>query len=416
MAVLTRAATYPEKWAIVAGNKDKSMIIMDNVIKHIFDNPYTANRFIIDPGESEEKIRRYRRKDKINFNIGNGLMGEIYIVTAENALGFGAPNIVEDEAALISPQDHALVMRMLGDQPDNFLCKIGNPFPSEHFDASFKDDNYKKIIIDYYQAISEGRLTPEYVEEMRRQPFFDILYEVKRSKLTMATDGWLPLLSAEEVANAQVDNAEGFGTIKLGVDVAGGGRNASIVVHRTHNFAKVAYKGFESDTMKLAEQVIAMTKKEYISPDNIFVDSVGIGKGCFDLLSRNLWGCVAVNGGESPVDDLSKEQFINIRAMMYWRLRDWILKGGKLERNECWKQLTKIKYRARLEGTKGKLQIMSKEDMLKEGTESPDESDALAMTFVTEDDIIMPMSEAQKREVLKDEQPSDQNSMFPELY
>jgi len=38
-------------------------------------------------------------------------------------MGLGAPNVIEDESALVKDKDHALVMRMLGDQTDNFLFK-----------------------------------------------------------------------------------------------------------------------------------------------------------------------------------------------------------------------------------------------------------------------------------------------------
>jgi len=52
---------------VVAGNEIKAQIIMNAVIKHIFDNEYTKGRFILDKGESEEKIRRFRNKKRINF-------------------------------------------------------------------------------------------------------------------------------------------------------------------------------------------------------------------------------------------------------------------------------------------------------------------------------------------------------------
>ncbi len=54
MAVLTRVATYPEKWAIVAGNKDKAGIIMSAIIRHIFDNEYTKSKFVMAKGETQE--------------------------------------------------------------------------------------------------------------------------------------------------------------------------------------------------------------------------------------------------------------------------------------------------------------------------------------------------------------------------
>jgi len=100
---------------------------MNYLIQHIFDNEHTKRRFMLAPGETEENIRRYRNKSRINFKVGEGKMGEVFITTAKNAMGLGAPNIVEDEAALIDDKEHSLVMRMLGDSMDNFLVKVGNP-------------------------------------------------------------------------------------------------------------------------------------------------------------------------------------------------------------------------------------------------------------------------------------------------
>src|SRR3990167_8998708 len=43
LAVLTRASTYPGKWALIAPTRDKAKIIMDYVIAHIFDNDFTVS-------------------------------------------------------------------------------------------------------------------------------------------------------------------------------------------------------------------------------------------------------------------------------------------------------------------------------------------------------------------------------------
>lgn len=391
MAVLTRVSTFPEKWAIVAGKESKAHIIMDYVIRHIFDNEYTRQRFIIGAGESAESIQRYRNKKRINFNVGKGKLGELFICSAKEAMGFGAPNVIEDEAALISDQDHALVMRMLGDQRDNFLVKIGNPWESKHFRESHDDIRYHKFIVDYRQGIKEGRLTPAYVDEMRKQPFFDVLYECKfPQEGTVDEKGWVPLLTKGEVEGAMIDIGIGFGVNKLGVDVAGGGRNFSVIVQRYTNLARIVYKSHEPDTMLLAESVMNLKRKEdergqKILPQNILVDSLGIGKGMYDLLARNLPGVFGVNGASEPMYD--RDRFVNLRAEMYWRAREWIKSGGKLLKDDDWYQLADIKYKVKLSGGKGKMQIISKDDLLKEGIASPDIADAFAMTFATEDVI-----------------------------
>jgi hypothetical protein len=421
MAVLTRVSTFPEKWSIVAGTKEKAKIIMSYLIGHIFDNKYTRAKFILEKGEQEEEIKRYRNKEKINFKLENGLLGEVFITTAQGALGFGASNVVCDEAALIPENDFALVIRMLGDNPNNFLCKVGNPWESDHFRKSFEDPTYHKLIIDYKQGIREGRLTPAYVDEVRTHPFFDVLYECNFPKSDIMDEkGWVPLFTKDELDRAMIENANGFGINKLGVDVAGGGRNFSVIVQRRTNFAKKIHKSNNPDTMSLAETIIGMAKdpikerKYLIRPEDIFIDSIGIGKGLYDILSRNIPGVYGINVGSEPTDIQEKEKFVNLRAELYWKLRDWILQGGKLEKDDDWNQLLKIKYKVKLEGTKGKMQIISKEELAKQGIPSPDLADALALTFRTPDQVPVD-EELLEQQRLHEERPIDIFNPFNEI-
>src|SRR3990167_2535310 len=125
MAVLTRVAIFGEKWVLVAPSQPKARIIMGFCIKHIFDNEFTMSRFKIKEGESMDSIRRERSKNRLTFDCGNNQIGEIFILSAESRLkqsedvgnalmGFGSPNLVEDESALISNEADAKAMRMVG--------------------------------------------------------------------------------------------------------------------------------------------------------------------------------------------------------------------------------------------------------------------------------------------------------------
>ena len=191
MAVLTRAATFPEKWAIVAPDIKRARILIGDIIKHIFENPFVKARFKVDPGESEERIKRERSKNRLTFNTGDGI-GEIFVVSSQarfkgedagNALmGFGAENVIAEESSLIPDEIFFKVLRMLGGHKDNFLVEIGNPLKRNHFYNSFCDDSYYKIVIDYKQAIKEGRIPREFIEEMKRkmpEVLFDIFYGCK---------------------------------------------------------------------------------------------------------------------------------------------------------------------------------------------------------------------------------------------
>src|ERR1041385_470986 len=146
MAVLTRASTMAEKWAIVAPSQSKARIIISYLIKHIFDNEFTMSRFKVKEGESIDAIRRERSKNRITFDCGDNKLGEIFILSAESRLknsedvgnalmGFGSPNVVMDEAALISDESDAKTMRMVGGFTSfgtDFVVKIGNPFQRNH--------------------------------------------------------------------------------------------------------------------------------------------------------------------------------------------------------------------------------------------------------------------------------------------
>jgi len=426
MAVLTRVTTEPEKFSIVAGNNDQAGIIMSDIIKHIFDNEYTRSKFIIEKGESEENIRRYKNKDRINFKLEGGLLGEVFICNAAGAMGFGAPNIIQDESALVLTKEHSLVMRMLADMPQNFLVKVGNPWPEEHFIKSHESPEYAHIFIDYHQGIAEGRLTPEYIEEVRREANFDVLWECKFPSQAKADEGnWVPILTRDQVKNAIVIGPHpGFGVQKLGGDIAGGGRNFSTIIERRENVARILYRGNETDTMSYSERILnyywdPIKRKDKILRQNVAVDKVGIGRGVYDILTRQTPGIRGINAGEKLDIAITKDQkdktYFNLRAKMYWKLAQWILAGGKLEceteriEDSSWFELAKVKYRTKLEGTQGKIYIMPKEQMLKEGTESPDVADGLSMTFVgadlmpeTEDDLEEAYEENRQNEIIKD--------------
>lgn len=395
LALLTRICTFPERWCVAAGNEDQAHIITSHLISHIFDNEYTRRRFIIGKQESEEEIRRYRNKSRLNFKLENGLLGEVFVTNAKGAMGFGAPNVISDESALIPDDEEALIFRMLGDQTDNYYLKIGNPWESGHFRRSSNDPNFFRLRIDYWQGFKEGRITPEMVEEARQRPFFDILYECKFPQGAADDAGWVPLLTREEIDRAIVDQWVPFGEPRLGGDVAGGGKNFSVLVHRAHNMARILVESKSPDTMDFAEKIITQAGVQGVRLENVFVDKVGIGKGVVDVLARqklstNFQG---VNAGDK-LDEGSRdaELFFNLRAKMFWKLREWVLNGGKLLRQGSpennWYQLSQIKYRHKLEGMKGKLQIMPKEQMLKDGIPSPDHADALALTFARDEVIV----------------------------
>lgn len=388
MAVLTRVSTYPEKWALIAGTKDKAKIIMDYVISHIFDNDFTTSRFLPEKGESIREIRRHRNKHRLTFKTGTkidehgkevDLFGEVFIGTAKDALGFGAENVVEDESALIDDNEHSLVMRMLGDNPhDNFMCKIGNPFSRGHFLSSYHDPKYKKIVIDCYKSLKEGRITQEVIDENKGFVYFPILYECRFPRASEVDEsGWMYLMDDSDITTAQSRKLDVNGVPRLGVDVARGGRDYNVWVKRYNNSAEVIKKDLDDNLINVAITTMNLMKEHGIGEKEVFVDDGGVGGGVTDYLYNNGITVNAINFGSKPVE----EDMLNVRAEMYAGkegLSTWIKSGGYLVPHEGWIELTKIRYR---KDARGKTKLEPKEDMRKRGEHSPDVSDALALTF-----------------------------------
>jgi hypothetical protein len=381
LAVLTRATTYPEKWAIVAGTKEKAKIIMAVVNAHIFDNEYTRAKFVPDKGDSLEEIRRYRNKAHLTFKVKEDQYSEVYIGGAQDALGFGAANVVEDEAGLIDDNDHSLVLRMLGDNPKvNFLCKIGNPFARNHFLKSFNDPAYHKIQWDCYKSLEEGvRISPQVIEENRPYSFFRILYEcVFPSASEVDESGWMYLVTDEDIQKSQTRKNEATGVRLLGLDVARGGRNYNCWVLRSNSTAEILEKNLDNDLISVGNKTIEYIKQYHLEDKNVAVDDSGVGGGVTDYLKSLNHPIKAVNFGEAAEN---KTEYANCKAEMFAGqdgLSVWLRTTGMLKEHRDWLQLTEIRYK---KDNAGRIKIEPKEDMRKRGVESPDVADALALTF-----------------------------------
>src|SRR3990167_1721028 len=236
MAVLTRVATFGEKWCLIAPSQPKARIIMGYLIAHIFQNEYTISRFKVDPGENAEVIRRERSKNRLTFDLGDAQVGEVFILSAESRLksgedignslmGFGASNVILDEAAGITDEPDAKAMRMVGGFASfgaDFVVKIGNPFQRNHFLKAQEDPAYHKINIDFDRGVREGRLTEKFIEEMRQKPYFRVLYENKFPEDNdLDARGWSQLLNEDDVEKAIAEGPIAHvGEKRLGNDVA----------------------------------------------------------------------------------------------------------------------------------------------------------------------------------------------------
>jgi len=331
------------------------------------DKRTVKNVTIVEP--DDEFVYNFEVEDNHNYFI-------------EGTLLHNSPNVVEDESALVPDKIHSTVMRMLGGHRENFLVKIGNPFRRNHFLRSNNDPKYHNFFVDYRKGIEEGRMSEDYIEEMKKEKMFDILYECKfPDEDTIDEAGWMALYKESDIKGAMME-APHFGEERMGVDVADTGDNESVIAKRSTGYAEILFADRKIDMMDFGGQVVLQVNK--INSKRIYIDKVGVGAGLnsrLDEVNRQRMNkqdkflVLGINAGERSADPV---KFLNKRAEMFWRQREWLKGGGKLSNDERWMQLLNIKYKV---DSAGRIKIMGKEEMLKRGIESPDYADALSLTF-----------------------------------
>jgi hypothetical protein len=394
--LLIRVVPRPEKWAIVAGTQEKAQIIMDYVIMLATNNALIRTQLKV--SEPLDRLRMSKSKTRIMF----AKKGEVRVYSAEASrvnkvskalMGFGSPNVIEDESALINDKLQSTVTRMLGANPhDNFMMKIGNPFERNHFLRTWRSPRYARIFIDYRRAIREGRMTEEFIEEQKEEDplMFDINYACKfPPQSAIDPSGWMYLFSDEDIEKAINRDLIPKGTRCLGIDVARGGRDSNVIVLRQDNYAKLIKKfqlqtrnkGGKDTLIMVAEEILNAMREYGIFPEDVFIDDGGVGGGVTDYLDAVMGIAInPVNFGSSP-SSLNKDKYANLRAEIYASdvgLHNWLKHGGKLENHKGWYEATNIRYR---HNYKGQVLLESKDDMRKRGLNSPDILDALATTF-----------------------------------
>lgn len=383
--------------SVVAPSNDKARIIMRYYIEHLADNYMFEAQ--LEKDTKLERLKQEGSKERIILRNGGG----IFVVSAEqknykksfaSAMGLGAEIVIVDEACLIQDQTEATIFRMIiGKSRESFYCKIGNPwfstFPYAHFMESWNDPKYHCIFIDYKQAMKEGRVREEDIEEARGKPFFGVLYECEfPSEDEIAKDGYRQLVYSKylrfgitpEAFKIILQKARERGEklknrLKLGCDIGGGG-DYNVYVLRFGPFAIVAGKNQSDNTMVNVAEIERLQKEWGFEWDDVSIDDIGIGRGVADRFREKGLPVNSVNVGSSAIH---KDTFANLKAELYWDLGAWIRgEDVRLEKNDNWVQVLWIRYSTTSERL---VKIEPKADLVARTNKSPDYAEALMLTF-----------------------------------
>lgn len=187
-----------------------------------------------------------------------------------------------------------------------------------------------------------------------------------------------PFITPELVTRARKRTvADPVGPLLIGVDPAWYGPDRSSIIRRRGRKAWGLQRFKRKNTMEMAGIIANIIRTE--NPDYVFVDVVGIGAGIVDRLHELGFDDVVipVHAGEKATQE---DRYVRKRDEIWGAMKEWletnlveIPDDMVLQADLCGPQYSyDSSYR---------LKIEKKEDMAKRGLVSPDDADALGVTF-----------------------------------
>lgn len=207
-------------------------------------------------------------------------------------------------------------------------------------------------------------------------------------------DSFIP---ADLVMKARATACEGIGPLVIGYDPAWKGSDRhSMAFRRGRKVIKVESRS-KLDTMQAAgwlKQVIDRDK-----PTKVFIDVGGVGAGVYDRLVEMNYGKIvtAINFGSAPFEPQEQDEngrpkggAANRRAEMWMKSKEWLEEPAGVDIPDS----DTLHADAMAPGYKhdslSRLLLESKDSIRKRGLRSPDEWDAVALTFAEPVVIVSP--------------------------
>lgn len=272
--------------------------------------------------------------------------------------------------------------------PDTEVCFLafGNPTRSDgrFFDCfnSMRHRWNNRQIDSRTVPISDKKEIQEWLED----------YGEDSDYFRMSVRGMFPRVSSMQfISNELVTEARKreavchlTDALVMGVDVARFGDDASVIAFRKGRDARTLpwVKLRNVDTMALASKVIELA--ELYKVDAIFVDGGGVGGGVVDRLrqlGQNVREIHFAAASDRANIDLNADRYANKRAEMWGYMREALPTLALPDDKDLDADMTGLMYGYR-DGPKGaEIQLEKKEHMKKRGLASPDNADALALTY-----------------------------------
>lgn len=188
-------------------------------------------------------------------------------------------------------------------------------------------------------------------------------------------------IKAPLVLKARKNRVESTSPLVIGVDPAISDNDRTAIIRRKGRLAYNRETHFNLNTMELVGLIRRIIDKD--RPSKVCIDCIGIGAGIVDRLLELGYDVVeGVNVARAAND---KDKFRNLRAELWHDMREWLSQEMPVQipdDDELQGDLTSLGYKY---DSSARLLIESKDDLRKRGMKSPDNADALALTFYVGD-------------------------------
>jgi len=318
----------------------------------------------------------------VNPETGSAIVGE-----AGDNIGRGnrATVYFKDESAFY---EHPEAIDAALSQTSN--CKIDVSTPAGSGNPFHKKRHGGKIPVFVFDWRDDPRKGPEWYAKQKATLEPHILaQEVDRDYEASVTDAFIPGPLVAEAAERGPAGVPVGGGLRVGVDVARFGDDKTCVTFRRGRALLAQHVMQKLDTVQVAARVRSLVAAYNEKPEQIAVDTIGIGAGVADML-RGWYPDETINNrrtGEFEVRKIvadvnsslrmSNGEDYNLRASMWRQMREWLAGAGIPNDQDLRSELTALRYLYR----GGELLIESKEDAKRRGIKSPDRADSLALTF-----------------------------------
>ena len=288
--------------------------------------------------------------------------------------GLGFDGVVMDEVAQMKSETWpAVVLPALSDR-DGWAVFIGTPkgqniFYDIYDNALNLDDWY----VGEYSALKTGVFAADKLEDLKVEMGDNLFRQEYLCDFT--ADNPDNFLDFQAIYDAQKREKPFFNEAPLviGVDVAAQGDDRSCLVVRRGAVLEYIEVWREPDTMKTVGRVGEAIDR--LKPRAVFMDNVGLGLGPVDRLKQLGYRIIGVNSGQTAGRD---DKYANLKAEMWWRMREWLETACIPDDSALRKDLLAPR---RDYDSRNRLKVESKKDLKERVKFSTDIADALALTF-----------------------------------